>query len=277
MTDQGSADLLQKATQWWSTDIIDMKPGVIRFRGFPIEQLIGRVSFPQMIWLMLRGDLPSPEQGALLEAALVAAVDHGPQAPSIAIGRMAVTCGLPLNGAMASAINVLDDIHGGAGEQCMELYADIAKRQDAGVELTTAVEQGLDAFIAANGKIVPGFGHRFHPLDPRSPRLLALVDSARTNGVVSGRFAEIGRGVEAAMQQRKGRTIPMNIDGATAVIYSELGFAPALGRGLFILSRSVGILAHAWEQSQQGGRIKGPMPPGIPYRYTGPAPRDFAK
>lgn len=277
MTDQGSAELLQKATQWWSTDIIDMKPGMIRFRGFPIEQLIGRVSFPQMIWLMLNGDLPSTEQGALLEAALVAAVDHGPQAPSIAIGRMAVTCGLPLNGAMASAINVLDDVHGGAGEQCMELYADIARRRDAGVDLKTAVEQGLDAFVAANGKIVAGFGHRFHPVDPRSPRLLELVDAARNNGVVSGRFAEIGRGVEDVMQQRKGRKIPMNIDGATAVIYSELGFSPALGRGLFILSRSVGILAHAWEQSQQGGRIKGPMPPGIPYRYTGPAPRDFTK
>ena len=65
----------------------------------------------------------------------------------------------------------------------------------------------------------------------------------------------------------------MNIDGATAVIYGELGFAPELGRGLFILSRSVGILAHAWEQTQQGGRIKGPMSPEIPYRYTGPAPR----
>jgi citrate synthase len=71
------------------------------------------------------------------------------------------------------------------------------------------------------------------------------------------------------MQARKGSTIPMNIDGATAVIYCELGFAPPLGRGLFILSRSVGILAHAWEQTQQGGRIKGPMSPGIPYRYTG--------
>ena len=277
MTDQASTDLLQKATQWWSTEIIDMKPGVIRFRGFPIEQLIGRVSFPQMIWLMLKGDLPSPEQGALLEAALVSAVDHGPQAPSIAIGRMAVTCGLPLNGAMASAINVLDDVHGGAGEQCMELYAEIARRQDAGVELDTAIEQGLDAFVAASGKIVPGFGHRFHPIDPRSPRLLELVDVARKNKVVSGRFAEIGRGVEALMQRRKGRKIPMNIDGATAVIYSELGFSPALGRGLFILSRSVGILAHAWEQSQQGGRIKGPMPPGIPYSYAGPAPRDFVK
>ena len=82
MNDPKSADLLQKATQWWSTDIIDMKPGVIRFRGFAIEQLIGRISFPQMIWLMLKGELPTPDQAALLEAALVSAVDHGPQAPS---------------------------------------------------------------------------------------------------------------------------------------------------------------------------------------------------
>jgi len=277
MNEQKSAELLQKATQWWSTEIIDMKPGVIRFRGFPIEQLIGRISFSHMIWLMLKGELPTSDQASLLEAALVSAVDHGPQAPSIAIGRMAVTCGLPLNGAMASAINVLDDIHGGAGEQCMELYAEIARRIDAGLAHEAAVEAGLDAFAALHGKIIPGFGHRFHPVDPRSPRLLALVDSARAHKVVTGRFADIGRGVETLMQRRKGRKIPMNIDGATAVIYSELGFPPPLGRGLFILSRSVGILAHAWEQTQQGGRIKGPMPPGIPYQYAGLAPRDFAE
>ena len=277
MSDSKSADLLQKAMQWWSTEIIDMKPGMIRFRGFPIEQLIGRISFPQMIWLMLKGELPAAEQALLLEAALVSAVDHGPQAPSIAIGRMAVTCGLPLNGAMASAVNVLDDIHGGAGEQCMELYADIIRRINAGVAHDAAIEAGLDVFVAEHGKIIPGFGHRFHPVDPRSPRLLALVDDARSRGVVAGRFADIGRGVEALMERRKGRKIPMNIDGATAVIYSELGFPPPLGRGLFILSRSVGILAHAWEQTQQGGRIKGPMPPGIPYQYAGLAPRDFAE
>ncbi|ACL62453.1 citryl-CoA lyase [Methylobacterium nodulans] len=275
MADKDPAALLDAARTWWSTEIIDMKPGVIRFRGYPIEQLIGAVSFPQMIWLMLRGSLPSLNESALLEAALVAAVDHGPQAPSIAISRMAVTCGLPLNGAMASAINVLDDVHGGAGEQCMELYADIARHLDAGLPLEQAVEAGVDAFMAAHGKIVSGFGHRFHPVDPRAPRLLGLVEAARERGVVSGRFAEIGRTVEALLQRRKGRPIPMNIDGATAVIYAELGFSPPLGRGLFILSRSVGILAHAWEQTRQGGRIKGPMPPSVPYSYTGPAPRDF--
>ena len=107
-------------------------------------------------------------------------------------------------------------------------------------------------------------------------RLLALVREAEQAGVVRGRFARIAEGIERQLSAQKGgRPIPMNIDGATAVIYSELGFAPALGRGIFILSRSVGILAHAWEQSQQGGRIKGPMSPEIPYRYTGPAPRTF--
>ncbi len=65
----------------------------------------------------------------------------------------------------------------------------------------------------------------------------------------------------------------MNIDGATAVIFCELGFAPPMGRGLFILSRSVGILAHAWEQTTAGKRMKGPMPKDIPFTYAGPAKR----
>jgi citrate synthase len=214
---------------------------------------------------------PSIEQAKLLEAALVAGVDHGPQAPSIAISRMAVTCGLPLNGAMASAINVLDDVHGGAGQQCMELYEAIHQAQNDGV--ADAVESQLARFMAERGKIIPGFGHRFHPVDPRAGRLLALVEAARSVSAVSGRYAKIGKDVEASLERRNGRHLPMNIDGVTAVIFCELGFPPALGRGLFILSRSVGILAHAWEQTLQGGRIKGPMPPAIPYLYTGPETR----
>ncbi len=271
MSAKSPEQLLKDASAWWSTALIDIRPGEIGIGGYPIQDLIGKLSFPEMIWVMLRSELPTAERAKLLEAAMVAAVDHGPQAPSIAISRMAITCGLPINGAMASAINVLDDVHGGAGQQCMELYNAIARAEDAGV--ADAVEAELARFISERGKIVPGFGHRFHPVDPRSGRLLALVEVARGKGAVSGRYARIGTAVEKALERRKGARIPMNIDGATAVIYCELGFAPALGRGLFILSRSVGILAHAWEQSQQGGRIKGPMPPAIPYRYTGPPTR----
>ena len=267
--------LLQQATAWWSTSIVNICPGEIVIRGYPIQELIGELSFAQMIWLMLRGEVPTAPQAKLLEAALVAAVDHGPQAPSIAISRMAVTCGLPINGAMASAINALDDIHGGAGQQCMELYQSIAQRIDMGDNDELAVESELDRFIAERGKIVAGFGHRFHRIDPRAVKLLELVRTAQGEGTVSGRYARIGTSIEQSLSRRKGSRIPMNIDGATAVIYSELGFPAPLGRGLFVLSRSVGILAHAWEQTQQGGRIKGPMPPKIPFEYVGPPVRRF--
>lgn len=248
---------------WWRTSIIDMEPGRIHLRGQPIQGLIGTLSFAEMIWLMLRGDSPTPAQARLFEAALVSAVDHGPQAPSIATARMAVTCGLPLNNAMASAVNMLGDVHGGAGEQAVELYHYIAASKHP-------MSEALDQWIADRGKIIPGFGHRFHtPVDPRAPRLMALVEEAVGAGACTGRFMEIGRGVEAEISRRKGQPLPMNIDGATAVIYAELGFASPLARGLFCLSRSVGILAHAWEQTEQGGRNKGPTPPQYRWTYDG--------
>ena len=265
--------LVQEASQWWTTSIVDIEPGKIHVRGYPIQDLIGNVSFPQMAWLLLRGELPTREQSALLEAAMVAGVDHGPHAPSIAISRMAVSCGLPVNGAMASAVNVLDDVHGGAGQQCMELMNAIDRLAGAAEPGAEHVAAGLQAWTAEHGKIIPGFGHRFHPVDPRAVRLMKMVHDARAQGILPGRFATIGALIEQQLGERKGSPIPMNIDGITAVIYSELGFAPELGRGLFVLSRSVGILAHAWEQKQQGGRIKGPMPPSIPYTYNGPATR----
>ncbi len=247
---------------WWRTSIIDMKPGQITLQGHPIENLIGNVSFTQMIWMMLRGSLPDIRQAVLLESALVAGVDHGPQAPSIAAARMAATCGVGINNVMATAVNMLGDVHGGAGESCAVLYYQIAGQIEMGVELHDAVVAELDQWQIDHGKIIPGFGHRFHkPVDPRAPRLMALVREATLEDTVSGQFADIAEAIQSELHHRIGRPIAMNIDGATAVIFCELGFSPPLAKGLFCLSRSVGILAHTWEQMEQGGRNKGPMPP----------------
>jgi citrate synthase len=174
---------------------------------------------------------------------------------------------------MASAINVLDDIHGGAGQQCMERYREIDALAGASGDLVEAAAAVLAKHRGEGEKIMPGFGHRFHPVDPRVAPLYVLLQRAQAQGAIGGRFAAIGRAVETALHGHKGKLIPMNIDGITAVIFCELGFEPELGRGLFILSRSVGILAHAWEQKQRGRRIMGPMPREVPYRYSGPARR----
>ncbi|MEM1376925.1 MAG: citryl-CoA lyase [Pseudomonadota bacterium] len=254
---------MSDVSDWWRTSIIDMEPGRIAIRGTPIQDLIGNVTFPEMIWLMVRGDRPTVDQAKLFEAALVSAVDHGPQAPSIATARMAATCGLDLNNAMASAVNMLGDVHGGAGEQAVELLHYVQS-------FDGSLADALDAWQAGRGKIIPGYGHRFHtPTDPRAPRLMYLVRCAAKSGAVDGSFADMAESIEAAMSERVGKPLPMNIDGATAVIYAELGFEPPLARGLFCLSRSVGILAHAWEQMGQGGRNKGPTPPHYRWTYEG--------
>ena len=267
----------QTPQDWWSTSIIDMKPGMIRYRGYAIEELIGRVGFTEMVYLLTRGELPHRADAKLLEAALVAAVDHGPQAPSIAAARMAITCGVGINNAMASAINMLGDVHGGAGEQCVTLYNAIAARVGSDViseeRLAEAARAEMKLLVEAGIRYVPGFGHRFHPRDPRAPRLLELVDVAAAAGAVSGRFAAIGRAVEAELAAQKGRAVPMNIDGATGVIFAELGFPPPLCRGLFVLSRAVGALAHAFEEMQSGERNKGPIPRHLTWTYTGPPAR----
>jgi citrate synthase len=266
---------LEAVTDWWESEITDIAPGSIRVRGYAIEDLIGRISFPAMIWLVMRGDLPTKRQADLFGAVLVAGVDHGPQAPSISIARMAITCGIGINGAMASAVNALGDVHGGSGQQCMGLIADIQRRKSGGALLDAAVDAALAQFRAAHGRFIPGFGHRFHPVDPRAARLAELIKQAAREGVVSGNFLAIGDAVQQRLSRGRATPLPMNVDGITAVLLLELGFPAEMGRGIFILSRSVGICAHAFEQSQRGERIKGPTPPDFGFRYRGVPPREL--
>ncbi|WP_020664701.1 citryl-CoA lyase [Amycolatopsis benzoatilytica] len=258
-------------TDWWATAVSDIEPGVIRLRGYPVQELIGNAGFAETIWLLLRGEMPRKAQAALLEKALVAAVDHGPQAPSIAAARMAATCGVGLHGAMSTGVGLLGDVHGGAGQQCMAVLARIREASEKdGVE--AAVAKALKDFRERR-RHVPGFGHRFHPRDPRRDPLLQAVSEQVVAGVVEGHCLRIAEELERQLAAGRTAPVPMNIDGATAVVYAELGFPPELGRGLFILSRSVGILAHAWEETQSGRRIKGPIPPPLLPAYVGTAER----
>ncbi|MGD2006291.1 MAG: citryl-CoA lyase [Pseudomonadales bacterium] len=246
---------------WWTTRITNMEPGKIELRGHSIESLIEQNDFVATLWLMTQGQNPTQAQRTLLSAALVAAVDHGPQAPSIAAARMASTCGIGLNNAMATGINMLGDVHGGAGQQALTLYQQILAF-DAPLE--DAVSQAIQNYPT---KYIPGFGHRFHkPEDPRAKPLMDLVRAYSEEAEIDGRYVGVAEAIQQQLSANRPVGIAMNIDGATAVIYGALGVSPELARGYFCLSRSVGILAHAWEQTQQGGRNKGPTPPG--YRWT---------
>ncbi len=111
--------------------------------------------------------------------------------PSFAAARMAATCGMGLNNAMATGVNMLGDVHGGAGEQAIALFHHVLR---IGPE---DLAEALDSWRVEHGKYLPGFGHRFHtPTDPRAPRPLQLVDEGAETGAVPGAYAQIARANE---------------------------------------------------------------------------------
>jgi citrate synthase len=258
---------------WWETAISDVRPGHIVIRGEPIERLIESASYAGVVGLLVGNLRLSGGQSRLLEAALIAGVDHGVRAPSIAAARMAATCGIPLNCAVATGINLLGDDHGGAGEQCMELLYETVSRASADPTSLQSVATTLVAERLRSDERIPGFGHQLHKDgDPRRGPMLRLIDSATAAGEINGSFARGALALEAALAQAKGRSLGLNVDGVTAIVYCELGLPAAAAKGLFCLSRGVGIVAHALEEMQSGSRIKGPCPPGDDLvRYVGPA------
>lgn len=261
---------VESVADWWQTSVTRIAPGVVEHRGLPVQDVIADMGLVTAMWFLVKGEIPSPAQARLLEAAMVSSMDHGPQAPSIAIARMAATCGIDVNNAMASAVNTLGDSHGGAGEQCVALLDDIVSRTATGLTSIDAARAAM-ADARQHSKYIPGFGHRFHPVDPRRDPLLDLVDTAAREGTVAGRHLEAALAVEALLAEGRTSPVPMNIDGATAVIYAELGFVPELARGFFVLSRSIGILAHITEERATGRRNKGPIPPSILPTFIPPA------
>lgn len=266
------------ASQWWSTAITSIRTNEILICGYPIEELIGELSFPGMLLLMTTGEVASPARVALLEAAMVASVDHGPQAPSVAAGRMAATCGVGFQSVVAAGVSLLGDIHGGAGQQCLEMLDDVLAGDPDTPARSNPADRARDVVDArlGRGEFIPGLGHRYHRVDPRATRLVDLVQRAVADGEVDGRHLAAIEAVADVLALRRGRRLPINIDGATAMIYGEIGLSAELARAVFVLSRSVGIVANAWEERRSGSRLKGPIPRGISPAYVGPPRRHLA-
>lgn len=66
----------------WDTKITDIAPNRILLRGYPIDNLMGRVSYPEAFFLTIMGELPKPSYARVLDAILVSSVDHGVTPPS---------------------------------------------------------------------------------------------------------------------------------------------------------------------------------------------------
>ncbi len=88
----------------WKTAITDVKPNKIVMRGYPVDELLGKISFARAIYLVLKGEFPSPEVGTLIDAIFVSSIDHGASPPSILAARTVASTGGELNSAIAAGV-----------------------------------------------------------------------------------------------------------------------------------------------------------------------------
>jgi citrate synthase len=255
--------------QPWKTAITKIEPNKVAVRGYRIDELMGRISFGEMVYLVLKGELPTAAVGKLVDAMLVSSVDHGATPPSALAARTVASGGAPLTTAIAGGIMTINRHHGGAIEDCMKvLLGLVAFKKERGSDALTAAREKAAEFKAKSIRVA-GYGHRVHTDDPRTRRLFELAAEAG----VSGEYIEMGQALRQALKETSGKDLPMNVDGGIAAVLCELGFPPELGNGFFAISRTVGLTAQVHEEQTRERPMRSISPTA--HEYDGPPERSL--
>jgi citrate synthase len=254
----------------WQSSISQLKFGSIGVRGYKVADLIGRISFTEMIWLVTMGELPSPAVARVMDAVLVSAAEGGGRSPSVLAARTVASCGAPITAAVAAGSLAISKYHGGAVEDCMRQLISIRKEVAAGTApLEAACRQAVRRRLD-QGERLSGFGHRVHKeVDPRMDKLFEVTREAG----FPGEYLDLVAAVARALEAETGKRLPVNIDGADAAVLCEIAFPPELSNPLWMLARSVGMIAHAHEE-QTRMRPRRYIHP-TDWEYDGPPEREL--
>ncbi len=247
----------------WTTAVTRIAPNSVAVRGRNIADLMGNVSFGAAVHLILTGVLPDERVGRLMDAILVASIDHGATPPSCLAARTVASTGASLSASVAAGIMSINRHHGGAIEECArQLAAMIARAKQDGCTIDAAASATMVEF-KARGARFSGFGHRIHTKDPRTPRLFELAAEAGVNGA----HMAAARALEAAFAAT-GKPLPINVDGAIGAILADLGLDPALFNGIFMIARTPGLVAHVVEEQTREKPMRRIDP--VKHAYDGP-------
>ena len=249
----------------WRTALTCIEPNKILVRGYPLDEIMGRLTFGETIYLLLMGDVPSPGISSLMEALLISFIDHGATPPSTLAARNTATTGAPLRACVAAGVLGFGRYHGGDIESCMHFLDEGLERVHRGESYHDAARALVQKYADADEQL-PGFGHRFHTRDPRAARLFQMALELE----IEGPHIQMIRAVEWVVSQQPEHP-PVNIDGAIAAVCGDIGLPPETANALFIISRVPGIAAHAQEELRRESPMRQIDPKE--HVYDGPVQR----
>ena len=229
-------------SDWLHTEIGGADADSITVRGRDLaKELMGQVTFTELTYLLVQGRLPTPQETVVLDAVLVSLAEHG-LTPTVLAARLTHT-GAPesLQGAVASGLL-------GAGTVFLGVVEDTAAFLErivaAGGDLGAAAAEAVRERIEAGGRI-PGLGHPIHKIeDPRTARIYAI---AAEQGL-EGPHLRALRLVADAHRRATGRALPNNGAGVAGAALADIGFPARIVRGLALLARTAGLVAHLEEE-----------------------------
>ncbi|MEJ6022496.1 citryl-CoA lyase [Ramlibacter sp. PS4R-6] len=218
----------------------------ITIRGEDLcRDLIGRISFTDYFSFLVTGQKPSRGDAMVLDACLVAIADHG-MVPSVQAARMTYAAAPDaLQGAVAAGILGCGSVILGASETAGKLFAEVDAEAKGG-DLQAAAQKVVRRMREAKQPI-PGYGHSLHK--ERDPRVNRLFEVAREAGT-SLRFIEIAEAVESAIPAIVGKELKLNVSAAIPAVLLGTNFPLRGLRGVPILARTAGVIAHLVEEAE---------------------------
>jgi citrate synthase len=256
-----------KPVSEWTTSLTSIEADRILVRGYPVDELMGRVYFGDAVYLLLTGELPSPSISRLVGAMLTGFMDHG-VTPTSALARQSIRAGASLPASVAAGLVAFDKQHTTGVSECRRLLDRCLDMAGSSMLVVSAAAELVEELVQADRIPPPGFGRLTHDTDPRVTRLMQIALELEVDGLYSQglRAIEVALARHPALVDEKSA---MTLDGALAAVGGDLGLSPLVSESLLVISRVPGLVAHALEEQ---ARLDPQTLPAAP-KYMGPTER----
>jgi citrate synthase len=219
---------------------------VLTIRGRDtLSEIVGEKTFTETFFFIVTGNMPSAGQTACFDACLTILMDHG-LTPSALVARLTEDS-VPedMQVAISAGLLLVANRHVGTMSGAGRLLAEGAAYDGD----PRAWAAKIVADHRARKKRLPGFGHpHYAPVDPRAVRLFEV---AREAGC-AGRHIDLIKLLEEEIEKSMGKHLTLNVTGAMAAVLGEIGFPVEAMRGVAVVGRAAGLVAHIVEEKQTG-------------------------
>lgn len=228
----------------FTTSISSVNDGNEVVRGHKLPELMRTKTFTEVIFLVIKGALPNATETTMFNSILSSMVDHGPGTASGLAARIVQAAGNELHTAVGAGILALGGTrHGGALGGAAEFFQQNINTKDL---------PGLLKDLKAKKIRVSGFGHKVLTHDNRTDSLFAVAQETGFYGKHCAFALKVGE----ELNKISSKPLPLNMDGANAAILSDMGFPADLITGLFLIARTPGLVAQAYEEMHSGAGIR---------------------